>query len=70
MFGHRLTANGRKIAADRYQFFIEKGCNPSHARNAAEVLTLESETDYQRTKYDQQAISNCWETLNNGDDAA
>lgn len=64
MFKHQLTANGRKIAHNRYQFFIAKGCNPSQARNAAEALTLEDENlDYHRTVYDQQAISACWQKL-------
>ena len=64
MFKHQLTANGRKIAQSRYQFFVQKGCHLSHARNAAEALTLEDENpDYQRSDYPQQAISNCWETL-------
>lgn len=64
MFKHQLTANGRQIARARYQMLIIKGCSPSQARNAAEVLTLEDENlDYHRTVYDQQAINNCWEKL-------
>ena len=64
MFNHQLTANGRKIAQARYQFLLELGCKPGHARNAAEALTLEQENpDFIRSPYDERDICECWQKI-------